>query len=59
MTPRPPDDDEDLQSLGSLFVEPVWMFYREDALGKVTRRRTQAVPALGNPQGPQGNLCRR
>ncbi len=40
-------DDEGLQSLGSLFVEPVWMFYREDALGKVTRRSNEAVPVAG------------
>lgn len=47
-------DDEGLQSLGSLFVEPVWMFYREDALGKVTRRPSQAVPATGQPARAAG-----
>ena len=26
-----PDDEENLESLGSLFVEPVWLFYRKDA----------------------------
>ncbi|MEW6467055.1 MAG: TAXI family TRAP transporter solute-binding subunit [Pseudomonadota bacterium] len=30
------DDDEALLSLGSLFVEPIWLFYREDA----ARRRS-------------------
>lgn len=29
-----PQDMETLQSLGSLFVEPVWLFYREDAARK-------------------------
>ncbi|MDO9401824.1 MAG: TAXI family TRAP transporter solute-binding subunit [Polaromonas sp.] len=28
-------NDEQLESLGSLFVEPVWLFYREDAARKV------------------------
>ena len=28
---RQPDDEEDLESLGSLFVEPLWLFYREGA----------------------------
>lgn len=28
---RKPDDEQDLESLGSLFVEPLWLFYREDA----------------------------
>ena len=26
---RKPDDEENLESLGSLFVEPLWLFYRE------------------------------
>ena len=30
-----PQDDESLESLGSLFVEPVWLFYREDAATKL------------------------
>lgn len=29
-----PEDDTHLESLGSLFVEPVWLFYRQDALPK-------------------------
>jgi NMT1-like family len=29
-----PEDEKNLESLGSLFVEPVWLFYREDALPK-------------------------
>jgi TRAP-type uncharacterized transport system substrate-binding protein len=34
-------EDSDLASLGSLFVEPVWLFYREDAAKR-----------LGAPAGP-------
>lgn len=29
------DTDEELESLGSLFLEPVWLFYREEAARKV------------------------
>lgn len=29
-----PDDVDELMSLGSLFVEPVWLFYRTDAIKK-------------------------
>ncbi len=29
------DTDEELESLGSLFLEPVWLFYREEAAKKV------------------------
>ncbi|MES2687352.1 MAG: TAXI family TRAP transporter solute-binding subunit [Pseudomonadota bacterium] len=40
-----PEDEENLESLGSLFVEPVWLFYREDAAKKLP-----ATPALrANP----------
>jgi hypothetical protein len=28
-------DEEDLNSLGSLFVEPLWLFYREDVARKI------------------------
>ncbi len=31
-----PDDAETLESLGSLFVEPIWLFYREDAARRAT-----------------------
>ncbi|MCJ0762337.1 TAXI family TRAP transporter solute-binding subunit [Variovorax terrae] len=30
------DDENTLESLGSLFLEPVWLFYREDAARKAT-----------------------
>jgi TRAP transporter TAXI family solute receptor len=30
------DDENSIESLGSLFLEPVWLFYREDAAPKAT-----------------------
>ncbi len=35
-----PDDEEKLASLGSLFVEPLWLFYREASARKVTPSAT-------------------
>ncbi|MGH8846051.1 MAG: TAXI family TRAP transporter solute-binding subunit [Polaromonas sp.] len=44
-----PEDEENLESLGSLFVEPVWLFYREDAARKIkpstAQRGTEGVGA--------------
>jgi hypothetical protein len=37
-----PEDEENLESLGSLFVEPVWLFYREDAVKKIPPSLVQA-----------------
>jgi TRAP transporter TAXI family solute receptor len=37
---RAVNDLEGLTSLGSLFVEPVWLFYRSDAAKKVTKDAT-------------------
>jgi TRAP transporter TAXI family solute receptor len=34
------DDEESIASLGSLFVEPLWLFYREDAAQRLIRRDT-------------------
>ncbi|BFO55040.1 TAXI family TRAP transporter solute-binding subunit [Acidovorax sacchari] len=31
-----PEDSENLESLGSLFVEPIWLFYRDDAARRVS-----------------------
>lgn len=39
------EDEEALTSLGSLFVEPLWLFYREDAAKKV--RGASASPSSG------------
>jgi hypothetical protein len=49
------DDDQDkLSSLGSLFLEPVWLFYREEAARKVTA--TATLTALTQLQGMRVNL---
>ena len=42
-------DKENLQSLGSLFVEPVWLFYREEAAQKITA--TATLSSLTQLQG--------
>ena len=40
-------DEENLSSLGSLFVEPVWLFYRDDAARKITTTATlTSLPQL-------------
>jgi TRAP transporter TAXI family solute receptor len=46
--------DNDLESLGSLFVEPVWLFYRDDAARKVSRSAT--LSALGDLKGLRVNV---
>ena len=47
-------NDEQLESLGSLFVEPVWLFYREDAARKVTADAT--LSTLTQLQGLRVNV---
>jgi len=47
-------DDSELESLGSLFVEPVWLFYREQAARKVHRQGT--LTALADLQGLRLNV---
>ena len=34
------DDEESISSLGSLFVEPLWLFYREDSAVRLKQRPT-------------------
>ena len=46
-------DKENFQSLGSLFVEPVWLFYREDAALKITA--TATLSSLAQLQGMKIN----
>ena len=42
-----PEDHEQLRSLGSLFVEPLWLFYREKAARRVSPSgRLDALPQL-------------
>ena len=36
------DDEESITSLGSLFVEPLWLFYREDAAQRLNQTSTVA-----------------
>ncbi|MFI5444865.1 TAXI family TRAP transporter solute-binding subunit [Polaromonas sp. UC242_47] len=40
-----PEDEENLESLGSLFVEPVWLFYREDAARKLLDAGPPGTPS--------------
>jgi TRAP-type uncharacterized transport system substrate-binding protein len=40
------EPDPGLQSLGSLFVEPLWIFWREDAARALPDGRLQALPQL-------------
>ncbi len=43
------DDEESIVSLGSLFVEPLWLFYREDAAQRLNQTPTVAsLPDLQN-----------
>ena len=42
-----PEDEENLESLGSLFVEPVWLFYREAAVKRTAGAGTlNTLPQL-------------
>jgi NMT1-like family len=47
-------DEEGLSSLGSLFLEPVWLFYREDAAKKVNPQGR--LNALSQLQGMRVNV---
>ncbi len=48
------DDEESIVSLGSLFVEPLWLFYREESAQRLNQTSTVAsLPAL---QGWQVNV---
>ena len=48
------DDAEQMFTLGSLFVEPLWLFYREDAAR--TRNRTQRIGTLKELRGWRVNV---
>ena len=47
--------DEDLESLGSLFLEPVWLFYREDAAPAKTKP-PRTLDSLSQLQGLRVNV---
>ncbi|MFM6985925.1 MAG: TAXI family TRAP transporter solute-binding subunit [Hydrogenophaga sp.] len=48
------DDESSIVSLGSLFVEPLWLFYREDSARRLNRRAT--VARLTDLQGWRVNV---
>ncbi len=48
------DEEDTLTSLGSLFVEPLWLFYREDAARKL--RKEPVVRSLAELQGWRVNV---
>ena len=48
------DEEDTLTSLGSLFVEPLWLFYREDAARKL--RKEPVVRSLSELQGWRVNV---
>jgi hypothetical protein len=51
---RATTEESGLESLGSLFVEPIWLFYREDSARKVTPSAT--LTALSQLQGLRLNV---
>jgi hypothetical protein len=48
------DDEESIVSLGSLFVEPLWLFYREDSAQRLNQ--TDTVANLAEMQGWRVNV---
>ncbi|HEX5737390.1 MAG TPA: TAXI family TRAP transporter solute-binding subunit, partial [Hydrogenophaga sp.] len=48
------DDEDAITSLGSLFVEPLWLFYSEDAAQRM--RQTDTVSHLSELRGWQVNV---
>lgn len=48
------DDEESITSLGSLFVEPLWLFYREDAAQRL--HQTTTIATLSALQGARVNV---
>ncbi len=51
-------EESGLESLGSLFVEPVWLFYREEAARKVTAAGpSAAAPPQGASAPPGGSAA--
>lgn len=48
------DDEESITSLGSLFVEPLWLFYREDSA--VRLKQSPTIQSLGDLTGWRVNV---
>ena len=48
---RATTEESGLESLGSLFVEPVWLFYREDSARKVRHANAHRRPRRESPLG--------
>jgi len=48
------DDEESITSLGSLFVEPLWLFYREDSAQRLNQ--TSTVANLADLKGWRVNV---
>ncbi|MGS5086410.1 TAXI family TRAP transporter solute-binding subunit [Hydrogenophaga sp. A37] len=48
------DDEESISSLGSLFVEPLWLFYREDSAVRLHQQTT--IQSLGDLVGWRVNV---
>jgi len=60
------EDEETLTSLGSLFFEPVWLFYRQDLAHRLPGRRFSSLAelkglriSLGGPGSGVDNLARK
>ena len=49
-----PDGDTALQSLGSMFYEPVWLFYRSDSAERLTKKPT--LDSLAQLEGWRVNI---
>lgn len=49
-------DDYELESLGSLFVEPVWLFYRDDAARRLGRGKDGRLDSLAQLRGMRINI---
>jgi len=58
---RPSSEDASLESLGSLFLEPLWLFYREDVYPDEINRRqsTRQLTSLTQLAGLQINVGNR
>jgi TRAP transporter TAXI family solute receptor len=48
------DDEDAITSLGSLFVEPLWLFYREDAAQRLNK--SESIASLADLKGWRVNV---